>query len=179
MNRLGVNIDDLSMDFSSLDVQAVLSSCTAYMSKGSLVLGYALCSAAMLILNKWALNHFPVPAALTFLQCAATSLIIMILRATGALEVSKVSWGEIWSFISVPTLFALALYTSSQLLQSADAGLQILIRTTTPVAVCIADYMFMGYELPSTRSAAALLGLVVGSGFYFRIEAHITTIAAL
>lgn len=141
-------------------------------------LGYALCSASMLILNKWALNHFPVPAALTLLQCGATALVVVLVRVAGALEVARASWAEVWSFLAVPALFALALYTSSQLLHAADAGFQILVRTTTPVAVCAADYAFMGYEPPSTRSAGALLGLVLGALFYFRVEARISPAAA-
>lgn len=149
----------------------------AHLSKGSLVLAYALCSASMLILNKWALLHFPLPAMLTLLQCAATALIVILVRTTGLLKIDTVTWAEVWSFLTVPVLFAFALYSSSQLLHYADAGLQILIRTTTPVAVCILDYLFMGYELPSKRSTAALVGLVLGAAFYFRVEAAITTAA--
>jgi hypothetical protein len=140
-------------------------------------MAYALCSASMLIVNKWALIHFPLPAMLTFLQCGSTALVIVLARATGAQQTDAVSWGDIYRFLSVPFLFALALYSSSQLLRASDAGLQILVRTTTPVAVCIADRLFMGYELPSLRSSVALLGLVVGAAFYFRVEADITPLA--
>lgn len=156
---------------------SALAACGEYVSKGSLVLMYALCSASMLIVNKWALLHFPVPAMVTLLQCGSTALIVVLVRATGLLKVEPVSWSVVRSFLSVPVLFALALYTSSQLLHYADAGLQILIRTTTPVVVCIADHLIMGYELPSARSAAALFGLLGGAAFYFRIETHITPAA--
>lgn len=158
-------------------MEEAIASCRAAFSKAYLVIGYALCSASMLLLNKWALIHFPVPATLTALQCGATALVVVVARATGALKVDPVSWTEVWNFLTVPALFALALYSSSQLLHYADAGLQILIRTTTPVAVCVADYLFMGYELPSLRSTVALFGLVGGAVFYFRVETQITPAA--
>jgi len=155
----------------------MLSACLTMLSTGSLVIAYGSCSASMLLVNKWALLHFPLPAMLTFLQCAATALIVQLVRATGALSIESVEWRTVRDFITVPVLFALALYSSSQLLHFGDAGLQILIRTTTPAAVCILDFLFMGYELPSRRSAMALVGLVVGAACYFRVETAITPAA--
>jgi hypothetical protein len=44
--------------------------------------------------------------------------------------------------------------------------------------VCVGNYLFMGYDLPSVRSMTALVGLMVGAAFYFRIEDPISSSAA-
>jgi hypothetical protein len=157
--------------------EGALGSLGKLISRSGLVIAYAACSASMLLVNKWALLHFPLPASLTFLQLASTAAVVVLVQLAGMVTIDEVSWAQVWAFMPVPMLFALALYSSTQLLHNSDAGLQILIRTTTPALVCVGDYLFMGYDLPSMRSMAALVGLMVGAAFYFRIETAISSSA--
>lgn len=134
---------------------------------------YGVCSASMLILNKWALLWLPLPATLTFLQCAITVAVVLLGRATGAVRVETVSRAELRLFITAPFATAACLYTSNHLLKFSNAGLQILVRSTTPIAVCLMDYLVMGYERPSLRSIAVLVGLIVGAVGYFKVESKV------
>lgn len=148
----------------------------ADMSFRHLVLAYAVCSACTIVANRWALAAFPLPAMLTLVQSAAAAAVVALVRRS--LGVGRASWADVRSFLPVPALFALVLYSSSQLLHHADEGMLSLLRTATPIAVCACDHLFAGYELPSARSAAALVAPVLGAACYFRVASAPTAAVA-
>lgn len=65
-----------------------------------------------------------------------------------------------------------------QVLQYANVETFIVFRSSTPLLVSVLDYLFLNRELPSWRSFACLLALLLGAAGYvatdagFRIEAY-------
>jgi GDP-mannose transporter len=59
-------------------------------------------------------------------------------------------------------LFVLGIYTNMQALAYSNVDTVIVFRSCSPLAVSFLDWAFMGRELPSTRSALALLALLAG-----------------
>merc|ERR1712039_12481 len=59
--------------------------------------------------------------------------------------------------------FVLSIYFNGKVLQYSNVETLITFRSCSPLAVSILDWAFLGRELPSLRSVAALLGVVCGA----------------
>ena len=60
------------------------------------------------------------------------------------------------SFFWVSVAFLACIFTNIKTLQYANVETFIVFRASTPCAVSICDYLFLGRELPSAKSSASL-----------------------
>lgn len=150
---------------SSLSVCAGVSASTVVAA-----LSYALASSSMLVLNKLALLHFPLPGTLMSIQCASTAVFVLFLQGVGAVERERTSWKDVLNFFGVPALYTAALFSSTSLLLFSNAETQIIIRTSTPAAVALLDWALMGYRMPDARSFLILIGLICATTIFFKLE---------
>jgi len=51
----------------------------------------------------------------------------------------------------------------------------ITVKSMTPVLFCVCEYLFLGRSLPNLRSAAALVGIVLGAAQYVKVDAFAST----
>ena len=58
------------------------------------------------------------------------------------------------------------IFTNMKSVQYANVETVIVFRACCPVVVCILEWAFLGRQLPSTRSAASLLLIVLGACGY-------------
>lgn len=127
---------------------------------------YAFFSSVMLIINKVAINFIPLPACVFFVQFATTVIIIVTLRALSVIRADELSFTRVRQFVPYVTSFVMSIYCNGKVLQYANVETLITFRSCTPLCVSVLDWLFLGRELPSRRSLAALLGVVVGAVGY-------------
>lgn len=140
---------------------------TDSLSTVSAVLMFTLCSSSMLIVNKVAITSFPAPSALLFLQLFTSAAIIFVLSKAGILEIEKsFSTKDIKSYSVVSIAFLAALYTNIKILQHANIETFIVFRASTPILISMLDVVFLGRDIPSTRSFMSLMGLIAGATAY-------------
>ena len=130
------------------------------------ILGYMTCSALMLIANKLAVNSIPAPAFVLFCQLAGCAGVVAVASFLGYADVDKLEWGKIKRFAIVPLAFLCTVYANIKILQHANVETFITFRASTPLLVSIADYIFLGRELPTPRSWVCLIVLLLGAACY-------------
>merc|ERR1719461_2468865 len=102
-----------------------------------------ICSSLMLITNKLAVHNLPAPQFVLFSQ----------------------------PFTPACAAFLGTIFCNLKTLQYCNVETFIVFRASTPIAVAIGDYLFLGRELPSYRSLLCLLGLIIGVSIYTLTDA--------
>lgn len=75
-------------------------------------------------------------------------------------------WKKLKPYFIYVLAFVLAIYSNMQALSHSNVETVIVFRACTPIAVSFVEYMFMGRDLPSIRSACSLTVVAVGAYFY-------------
>jgi GDP-mannose transporter len=130
------------------------------------IAGYATCSSLMLVVNKVAVHTLPAPSFVLLAQLVTSAAAVWFAGAIGWIKVDRLEMGKAISFFPVATAFLGAIFTNIKTLQYANVETFIVFRSSTPVLISVADYLFLGRELPSSRSWMSLLGLVCGAMAY-------------
>lgn len=127
---------------------------------------YSLCSSCLLIVNKVALHILPAAVLLLSLQLWFAVGFVYWLQAFGVLKVEALCWKKAIKFTPVVLSFLGTLYSNAKVLQYSNVETFITFRSTTPLVLCVCDYLFLGRHLPSSSSLACLFGLLVSSAGY-------------
>ena len=136
------------------------------------VLGYMLCSSLMLLANKLAIHYLGAPKFVLFAQLAGTAVIVVLARAVGLISRPiYTSWKTALAFAPAPIAFLGTLFSNIKVLQYANVETFIVFRASTPLLISLADYVWMGRELPNMRSAACLVIILLGAFAYVKADA--------
>lgn len=127
---------------------------------------YSVCSSTLLIVNKVALHIAPAPIALLSLQLWFAVAFACALQATGTVTIQTFSWATAKKFVPVVLGFIGGLFSNAKVLQYSNVETFITFRSSTPLVLCVCDYLFLGRTLPSARSLACLIALIVSSAGY-------------
>jgi GDP-mannose transporter len=130
------------------------------------VTGYAVCSSLMLVVNKVAVHTLPSPAFVLFAQLLTSAAAVWVAGALGWIVVDKLEFKKALAFMPVAAAFLGAIFTNIKTLQYANVETFIVFRSSTPILVSVADYLFLGRELPNRSSWLSLLGLLFGAFLY-------------
>lgn len=128
-----------------------------------LVLGYALCSSLLAVINKYAITKFMYPGLLTALQYATSAIGVWALGAIGLLHHDPFTWRTARKFLPAASIFYLAIFTNTNLLKHANVDTFIVFRSSTPLLVAIADTAFRKQPLPSKYTFVSLLLILAGA----------------
>ena len=135
-----------------------------------IVLSYSLCSSTLLLVNKFVLRALPAPSTVLTTQCFFTAFAIRVAAFLYPNQsVEKISDEDLKLFIVVVACFVGTLFSNAKALQLTNVDTVIGLRLTMPLITSVLEYLFLGRELPSRRSALALLG-VAGSFSFYIIE---------
>mmetsp|Transcript_31952 Transcript_31952/g.77848 ORF Transcript_31952/g.77848 Transcript_31952/m.77848 type:complete len:316 (-) Transcript_31952:152-1099(-) len=126
-------------------------------------MGYMLCSSLMLIANKLAVHFFEAPGIVLILQLGLTAVCVKAAGMAGIIEVDDLEWKKVKPYTLVAVAFLATIYTNIKTLQFANVETFIVFRASTPILVSVGDWLFLGRELPSLRSAMCLFGLLLGA----------------
>lgn len=127
---------------------------------------YSVCSSCLLIVNKVALHIVPAPVFLLSLQLWFAVAFVYLIHGFGLLHVAPLCWKKSVKFVPVVVSFLGTLYSNAKVLQYSNVETFITFRASTPLVLCVCDYLFLGRHLPSARSVTCLFGLLVSSAGY-------------
>jgi solute carrier family 35 len=139
-------------------------------SVGVAIAYYGVCSSTLLIVNKVSLHIVPAPVFLLSLQLWFAVMFVYLLQSLKVLDTQALRWAVAVKFSPVVVSFLGTLYANAKVLQYSNVETFITFRSSTPLILCICDYVFLGRHLPSLRSVACLLGLLVSSLGYALVD---------
>lgn len=152
------------------------SSKQAY-ATSSLVVGYALCSSLLAVINKFAITRFNYPGLLTALQYLTSALGVWVLGKLGFLHHDPFTWDIAKKFLPAATVFYLAIFTNTNLLRHANVDTFIVFRSCTPLLVAIADTAFRRQPCPSKLTFLSLV-IILGGAIGYVVTDYGFTITA-
>ncbi|XP_021741626.1 GDP-fucose transporter 1-like [Chenopodium quinoa] len=148
-----------------------------YYATSSLVIGYALCSSLLAVINKYAITQFNYPGLLTSLQYLTSALGVWILGKLGFLHHDPFTVDIAKKFLPAAFVFFLAIFTNTNLLRHANVDTFIVFRSCTPLLVALADTTFRKQPLPSKLTFVSLLVILGGAVGYVATDSGFTLTA--
>lgn len=143
----------------------------------SLVIGYALCSSLLAVINKYAVTVFSYPGILTALQYLASTLGVWVLGKLGVLHHDPFTFENAKKFMPAAVVFYLAIFTNTNLLRHANVDTFIVFRSCTPLLVALADTAFRKQPLPPKLTFMSLLIILGGAVGYVATDSAFTLTA--
>uniref|UniRef100_A0A0D3B210 Sugar phosphate transporter domain-containing protein n=1 Tax=Brassica oleracea var. oleracea TaxID=109376 RepID=A0A0D3B210_BRAOL len=143
----------------------------------SLVVGYALCSSLLAVINKFAITYFNYPGLLTALQYLTSTVGVYLLGKLGFLHHDAFTWDTAKKFLPAAVVFYLAIFTNTNLLRHANVDTFIVFRSLTPLLVAIADTVFRSQPRPSKLTFLSLLVILAGAVGYVANDSAFTLTA--
>lgn len=137
-----------------------------YYATSSLVVGYALCSSLLAVINKFAITKFNYPGLLTALQYLTSALGVWALGKLGFLYHDVFTFETAKKFFPAAVVFYLAIFTNTNLLRHANVDTFIVFRSLTPLLVAIADTAFRKQPCPSKLTFLSLMIILGGAVGY-------------
>jgi hypothetical protein len=137
-----------------------------YYATSSLVIGYALCSSLLAIINKYAVTKFGYPGLLTALQYLTSAGGVWSLGRLGFLSHDPFNLVTAKKFAPAALVFYLAIFTNTNLLVHANVDTFIVFRSLTPLLVAIADTVFRKQPCPSKFTFLSLVVILGGAVGY-------------
>lgn len=131
-----------------------------------------LCSATLLISNKYAVHKVAAPSFILFSQLMGTAIVVKGAAALGKIECDALNTDKAWKFLPVALIFLATIFSNIKSLQYANVETFMVFRFSTPIVISVADYLFLGRQLPGLRSWACLIALLVGAVGYARTDSH-------
>jgi solute carrier family 35 protein len=132
--------------------------------------GYMLISSTLLIVNKLAVSFLPLPSTILSAQLGFAALVTWVLGRAGVIEVDALTWETCRKFWLVPAVFLATVFANIKTLQTSNVETFIVFRASAPLALSVLDAVYLGRALPSTRSAACLLGILLSGVAYLAAE---------
>ncbi|GMI92772.1 golgi nucleotide sugar transporter 4, GDP-fucose transporter 1 [Hibiscus trionum] len=148
-----------------------------YYATSSLVVGYALCSSLLAVINKFAITKFNYPGLLTALQYLTSALGVWVLGKFGFLHHDTFTWDTAKKFLPAAIVFYLAIFTNTNLLRHANVDTFIVFRSLTPLLVALADTTFRRQPFPSKLTFVSLLIILGGAVGYVATDSAFTLTA--
>lgn len=148
-----------------------------YTTTTGLVLGYALCSSLLAIINKYAITKFSYPGLLTALQYLTSALVVWVLGKFEFLHHDPFTLENAKKFLPAATVFYLAIFTNTNLLRHANVDTFVVFRSLTPLLVAIADTVFRKQPCPSKLTFFSLVIILSGAVGYVITDSAFTLTA--
>ncbi|XP_061345293.1 GDP-fucose transporter 1 [Gastrolobium bilobum] len=148
-----------------------------YYTTSGLVVGYALCSSLLAIINKYAITKFNYPGLLTALQYLTSALGVYLLGKLGFLHHDPFTLPTAKKFFPAALVFYLAIFTNTNLLRHANVDTFIVFRSLTPLLVALADTAFRSQPCPSNFTFFSLIVILGGAVGYVATDSAFTLTA--
>lgn len=143
---------------------------TTSMYTALIVVAYMVTNSQMLVVNKLCVKYISSPNFVLFAQLAFTAVSIRLLSAVRVVEADALEWKKVNRFVPIVLCFFGTLMSGMKAIQRVPVDTFVCFRASSPLVVSLLEYMFLGRELPSARSCAAMLLIVGGVVWYFLQE---------
>ncbi|CAI0629091.1 unnamed protein product [Linum tenue] len=158
-------------------MSAIRPESTKQLATSSVVVGYALCSSLLAVINKFAITKFNYPGLLTALQYLTSALGVWVLGKLGFLYHDAFKLETAKKFLPAAFVFYLAIFTNTNLLRHANVDTFIVFRSLTPLLVAIADTLFRKQPIPSKLTFMSLFIILGGAVGYVATDSAFTLTA--
>ncbi|MQL92943.1 hypothetical protein Taro_025578 [Colocasia esculenta] len=148
-----------------------------YFTTSTLVVGYALCSSLLAVINKYAITRFDYPGLLTALQYLSSALGVWLLGKLGFLRRDAFILEIAKKFFPAAAVFYLAIFTNTNLLRHANVDTFVVFRSLTPLLVALADTAFRKQPCPSKLTFLSLVIILAGAVGYVITDSGFTLTA--
>ena len=124
-------------------------------------------SASLLLINKLCMHHLPsLPSFISSIQFFCATATCLFLSATGLADVDGWEWSKVQPYLYYVGMFVATIYCNMKALEHSNVETIIVFRACCPLFVCVLDWAFLGRQLPSMRSMASLIVLLLGACGY-------------
>jgi drug/metabolite transporter (DMT)-like permease len=138
-------------------------------------LAYFIASSTMLLFNKACMIVLPAPCVVTLMQVTVTTLLICTAWCFSLVDIQKVNRGVLSQYMLYSMLFVLGINFTMRSLANTNVETVLLFRTGSPIVVSCIDTLCLGREMPSRRSAASMLCIVLGATWFAASELQTDT----
>ena len=131
---------------------------------------YCVCSSSLLFLNKLAVNGpatLP-PGAVVVVQIAFATVACYALSALGLASIGALTRKKVEGFGLYAIAFVGSIYASVMALRHSNVETFIVFRASTPLAVAVLDFAFLGRAAPGPRGLASLVATAAAAAAYVR-----------
>lgn len=139
------------------------------------VIAYSLCSGSLVLVNKLILHYLPFPSLVIVIQLLSSIFLIYGANFFGVMTIDSMKWEYFKPYMVYTVAFSTGVYTNMMCLNNANVETVIVARAMSPLVVSFLDPIFLGRELPSRRSLAALSMIVVGAFGYASTDEQFKT----
>jgi len=140
---------------------------------------YSLFSSCLLVINKAAMLYFPLPNALFSFQLIFGAVGVKVVQSTGLVTMSPWNWKTARAFLPAVLLFFSTTWSNFIALYYVNVDTVVAFRSSTPLLVALGDYVFLGMQLPTTRTWISLIGVASSVTYAFWRELILTSEAWL
>merc|ERR1719245_137169 len=106
------------------------------------------------------------------IQFAFCVAVVLLLKVLGVDNVDNLEWKRVKPYLIYCFGFAGGCYANMRTLEASNVETVIVFRASTPLAVGMLDFLFLGREFPSLRSLGALLSIMLGAAAYVANDAQ-------
>ena len=135
-----------------------------------LMVGYSLSAGLLVVINKWAIVHYPYGANLTALQFSFSALFAWLLGVFGIAEVDRLQSAKVWQFMPAVVMFYISVATNLKLLQNANVDTYIVVRACVPLLTCFLDVRIMGSPSPGHKAISSMFLIVLSAAAYIATD---------
>lgn len=148
-----------------------------YYATATVIVGYALCSSMLAVINKYAITKFNYPGLMTALQYLTSVIGVWVFGKLGLLHHDPFVWETAKKFMPAAFVFYLAIFTNTNLLKHANVDTFIVFRSLTPLLVAMADTAFRNQPWPSKYTFMSLVVILGGAVGYVATDSGFTLTA--
>jgi len=130
------------------------------------VVSYSFCSGSLVLVNKLILHYLPFPSLVILIQLLASIFLVYGGNFFGIMPIDEMKWEFLRPYLVYTVAFSTGVFTNMMCLSQSNVETVIVARACTPLLVSFLDPIFLGRELPSKRSIAALSMIIVGAYGY-------------
>jgi len=116
--------------------------------------------------NKIAVSDIPVPNIILVIQFASASFLLGLAHLFGMIKLENINVKTSIGFIPFVVCFFALLSSGMWVMKVAPLETFIAFKSTTPIALSLLDYLFMGRAFPSAKSLLAMAGITAGAIWY-------------
>ena len=128
--------------------------------------GYMVISSLLLVLNKLAIHFLQAPSFLLFAQLFSSWASVKLAAMAGIIQCDPLTSQRVKGFWLVSMCFLISIFTNIKTLQYCNVETFIVFRCGAPIVICVADWWFLGRELPNKKSALSLIVIFLGATAY-------------
>ncbi|OUS45350.1 integral membrane family protein [Ostreococcus tauri] len=131
---------------------------------------YCLIGSSLSVMNKVAVTYIPAANFILLCQFVATSVLLKVAHWMGLVTVEPLTKEIAVAFLPLAISFFALLLAGMEVMQRAPLETFIAVKSLTPVAFSINEYLFLGRALPTPKSLLALVGIVFGAVMYVNLD---------